>query len=225
MPRSYLFSAILILLLSSCATHHHTISGIREWSYPQNQFDKQFDFRYVDHVLEKTGNKRAARWAKRKNIHVISICLINNGKSPIHGTQLSLYNGNEKAEIIHNLWLARKVRQRVSPLMILAIPAFIIEEALFHSNDDEYENNYPDSFFEDEPSITQDVVDQELRKQAKANFNLTRELMNFQLANQTLYPGAAVYGIVGIRSKSDLHSLKVVLTQTDVKVLPLASKK
>ncbi|HKJ42734.1 MAG TPA: hypothetical protein VKA27_11610 [Sunxiuqinia sp.] len=222
MPRYLFFIVISVFLLNSCAVQHHSISGIRNWSYPQNQLDKQFDFRYVDHILEKTENKRAARWANRKNIHVISICLINNGKTSIHGTQLSFYNGDEKAEIMRNLWLGRKVRQRVSPLLILALPAFIIEDALFQSNDDEYGNTCSDPFFDDEPSITQKVVDQEFKKQVKANFNLTKELMNFQLANQALFPGKPVYGVVGIKCKGELNHLHVVVKDVDFQILSTA---
>ena len=226
MPRNYLYYALLCFFLSSCAVRHHTISGIRTWSYPQNQFDKQFDFRYVDHVLEKTGNKRGAKWADRKNIHIISICLINNGKQPIHGTQLSFYNNGEKVKIMHNLWLARKVRQRISPLLLLAFPAFIVEAVLFHSHDDDYDENCNSMYGPDEEDsyITNEIIEKEFQRQADANFNLTKELMEFQLAKQILYPGKPIYGVVGIQSKSDLKDLRVISNQSNFKVLSAIEK-
>lgn len=200
------------------------MTGIKSWSYPQNQMDKQFDFRYVDHVLEKTNNKRGARWAKRKNIHVISICLINNGKSPIHGSQLAFYEGDQKVELMHNLWLARKVRQRTSPLMILALPAFLIEDALFHRHDDEYEENCNSMFApdQDDTYITNEIVDQEFQKQNKANFSLAKELMNFQLANQILYPGKSVYGVIGIKCKGEIKHLQVMAKNADFQILSVS---
>lgn len=221
MIRNYLTITLLCFLLSSCAVQHHAISGIRNWSYPQNQFDKQFDFRYVDHVLEKTGNKRGAKWADRKHIHIIGICLINNGNTPIHGTQLSLFNNGEKVEVLPNVWLARKVRQRSSPLLLLAFPAFVVEAALFHQHDDEYDENCNSGFGPDmeDTYITDKIVKQEIKTQTAANFDLKKELMKFRLANQILYPGKQNYGVVGIRSKRDLQNLTIVCNQSDVKVL------
>ncbi|MGD9931584.1 MAG: hypothetical protein AB7U05_16310 [Mangrovibacterium sp.] len=41
---------VLICLLSSCAVQHKSLSGLREWTYPQSQFDHQVNFGFVDHV-------------------------------------------------------------------------------------------------------------------------------------------------------------------------------
>ena len=164
MIRYFPIFLICVFLFGSCAVQHKSLSGIKEWSYPQNQFDKQFDFSYVDDVLDKTNNKRSASWAKRKDIHVISIRLINNGKNPVHGMQISFYNGDDRAEIIHNNWLAKKVRQRFSPLMILWLPVFVVEAALFHKDDDDTDNFYR-SPYEPEPYY----ITEELANQAENN--------------------------------------------------------
>ncbi|MGQ8336373.1 hypothetical protein ACUNWD_07455 [Sunxiuqinia sp. A32] len=218
MFRSAFLFFISIILLSSCAARYKTITGIRDWSYPQNQFDKQFSFSYFDNVLKETNNKRAARWAKRKNIHVIGIKLINNGEKPIHGTQLSFYNGDERAEIIHNQWLAKKVRQRISPLMIVVLPALLVEDAIFHRNGDTDEFNTR-SFENDPHYFTEDIANQEEKRRKDANFSLKDELMKFQLANQVLIPNKAVYGVIGIRCKGELKDLRVVKNDSDFSII------
>jgi hypothetical protein len=204
------FLVSLLLLFDSCAVQHKQIAGMRDWSFPQSQFDNVFSFGYVDHVLDQSGNKRASRWAKRKNIHVIGIRIINNSNKPIHGMQIALLDHEEKqVEVIHNLWLAKKVRQRISPFMLLFIPAFIAEAALLHSDDENLDEFYR-SPYEPEPYyISEEFANQAEAKRMKANFDLQSELMNFQLAKQVLEPGKAVYGIMGIRCKGSLRNLRV----------------
>ena len=217
MKYSRLILLVFAILLSSCAAKHQPIASIYNWSYPQKQLDKQFDFSYVDQVLEKSNNKRAAKWAKRKNIHVISIRLINNGKKPLHGMQLAIYNGDEPVEIMHNGWLAKKVRQRYSPLMILFIPAMLLEEALLHPHDDDDE--YQSRAEQDYDYISMGIAEDVEKKREDANFNLKEELMDFQLANQILEPGKPIYGVIGIRCKGELNELRVVKNEVEFEIL------
>ncbi|WP_321287136.1 hypothetical protein [uncultured Sunxiuqinia sp.] len=220
MCRISILLLITVCLFSSCATQHKTISAISAWSYPQLQDDQQFGFSYVDGVLDKTGNKQASRWAKRKHIHVISVRIMNNGKKPVHGMQLSFYNGDEPVERIHNAWLAKKVRQRRSPLMILFAPVWLAEAAFYSSLDDDDDYYYERSYFEeDTPSITGDIASAVDNQRKNENLKLKDELMNFQLERQVLWPGKAVYGIIGIRSKEVLEHLRIVKHDVDFQVV------
>lgn len=203
---------IFFIFLSGCAVQHKSLTGIRNWSYPQHQMDSTITFSFVDDVLEKSGNVRQAKWADRKDIKIIGIKLINNTTKPIHGTQVSFVLNDEKVELIHNKWLAKKVRQRVSPALILAVPFFMIEELLFHRHDDEDEYYYHD---DSEPVyLTKEVVEQEEAYRKKSNFNLREGLISFQLASKVLLPGRPVYGIVGFKTGQDLEDLKVEVNQT-----------
>lgn len=208
----------LIWLLSSCAVQHKSLSGLREWAYPQSQFDHQVNFGFVDDVLDKTNNKRAAKWAKRKNIHVLAIRLVNTANHPVHGSQISFLTNGGQAEIIHSHWLAKKVRQRVSPFMILFLPAHLIEYGLFHSNDDEeyyhQASNEPEAYY-----LTEELARKAEANRKKANFDLHRELMTFQLASQKLMPGKPVYGLIGLRSKQDLTDMRVIISEIDYRVV------
>ena len=214
MNKIFFLSAIaVVFLLTSCAVQHKSLSGISQWSYPQHQMDSVISFSFVDDVLDKSGNKRQAKWADRKGIEIISIKLINNTKKPIHGTQIAYLLNNKKPEIIHNKWLAKKVRQRISPLMILALPFFIVEALLFHQDDndnDYYQLNNIEPYY-----ITNEVVAQQEVKRGAANFNLQKEIMSFKLASQVLVPGRPVYGIIGIKTGQKLDNLEVVVKQTD----------
>jgi hypothetical protein len=220
MSRITIFLLISVCLFSSCATQHKTISAISNWSYPLLQDDKEFSFRYVDGMLDKTGNKQAARWAKRKHIHVISVRIMNNGKKPVHGMQLSFYNGDEPVERIHNVWLAKKVRQRRSPLMILFAPVWLAEAAFYSSLDDDDDYYYERSpYEEDTPSITGDIASAVDNRRKNENLKLKDELVNFQLERQVLWPGRPVYGVIGIRSKENLEHLRIVMHDVGFEVL------
>lgn len=213
MNKIFFLSIIIVLLFSSgCAVQHKSLTSIRNWSYPQHQMDSTITFSFVGDVLEKSGNNRQAKWAESKNIKIIGIKLINNTTKPIHGTQLSFFLENQKVELIHNKWLAKKVRQRVSPALILAVPFFMIEELLFHRHDDEDEYYYHD---DSEPVyFTKEVVEQEEADRKSSNFNLREELISFQLASKVLLPGRPAYGIVGFKTTKPLDELKVLVKQT-----------
>ncbi len=205
---------LLVVVCCSCAVKHRTLTRVQDWSYPVGQMDDQLSFSYVDNILEKTNNKQGARWAKRKNIHVVSIRLINNSKHPIHGTQLSFFNGDEQVELVHNEWLAKKVRQRFSPLMVLFFPIALIEQAIYERAAD---NEYDDGV--EHESITMSFAEQVDDFRIKENSTLKDELMNFQLANQILMPGKPVYGIIGVRSKSELKTLRAVCRNSNFEIL------
>lgn len=208
---------ILTVLIVGCAAPHKSLSPIQTWDYPTHQIDPHISFSFADGTLEKTGNKHSARWAKRKNIHVMAIRLVNNSEKPVHGTQLAFYTDEEQAEIMHHEWMARKVRQRVSPLMILALPALLIEDAFLHRNNTD--NQHYDEE-QNEPYLTANLVDQENKRRTRANFNLQKELRSFQLANRVLLPGKPVFGIIGIKSKHSPERLKAVVRNQDIPLFP-----
>lgn len=218
MNKFFTLSILAIFLFPGCAVQHHTISGIRNWNYPITQINDTLSLGFVDGVLEKTGNLKPAKWATRKNIHVVGIKLINNSKTPIHGSQLAFYSNEQKIEMLHNRWLARKVRQRISPLMGLAIPFLFIEEALFH-NEGEHDINSP--FYESNPQyITTEVTSREQKKRKQSNNNLQQELVGFQTADKTLFPGKPVYGIIGFKNTSEINNLKVSVKRQEIDLFP-----
>ena len=206
---------LLLLSITSCAIQQQSISKIQDWSYPQVQFDKQLNFSFIDHVLEKTNNNRGERWAQRNNIHVLSVKLINTSNKPIHGTQISFMLNGEKAEILQNKWLAKKVRKRNSPLMVLFLPAFLIEDAIFHQNDEYLNNSYNADYIHDPYFVTEEVAKKADKKRKKANLNLTQEFMSFQLASKVLWPGKPIYGLIGIRSKNESINMNAVVSESD----------
>ena len=210
---------LFLLMLCSCATQHKPIAGIRDWPFQRSQFDSVLDFSYADQVLKVTGNRRADRWGRRKNIDVIAIKLINNGERPIHGTQLQLFNSDKPIEIVQNEWLARKVRQRQSPGLFLTIPFMIIESAFWSKLEEDDDDPYNDtSLEEDPPLISAMVADSEEKKRKTANFNLSEELKKFQVNSMIYRPGQAVFGIIGIRTHKPLQQLHWVVRPTDLKI-------
>ncbi len=203
----------------SCATRHKPIAGIRDWPFQTSQFDTVLDFSYTDQVLERTGNKRAGRWARRKNIEVIAVKVINNGERPIHGTQLQLFDGDKPIEIVQNEWLARKIRQRHSPGLFLTIPFMMIESIFWNELEEDDDDRYNDVYLdEDPPLISAIVADSEEKKRKTANFNLSKELKKFQVNSMIYRPGQAVFGVIGIRTRKPLQQLHWVVVPTDLEI-------
>lgn len=210
---------LFLLVLCSCATQHKPIAGIHDWAFQRSQFDSVLDFSYADQVLKLTGNKRADRWARRKNIDVIAIKLINNGERPIHGTQLQLLNGDKPIEIVQNEWLARKVRQRQSPGFFLALPFMILEAAFWNELENDDDDPYNNLYQDDDPLLISEMVaDAEEKKRKTANFNLSGELKKFQVSSVVYQPGQAVFGIIGVRTHKPLQQLHWTIRPTDLKI-------
>jgi hypothetical protein len=206
-------------MLYSCATQHKPIAGIRDWAFQRGQFDAALDFSYTDQVLKLTGNKRADRWANRKNIEVIAVKMINNGKHPIHGTQLQLFSGDKPIEIVQNEWLARKVRQRQSPGLFLTIPFMIIESAFWSKLEEDDDDPYSDTYPEEDPLlISAEVAEADEKRRKTANFNLNEELKKFRVSSMIYQPGKPVFGVIGIRTRKPLEQLHWKVRQTDLEI-------
>ncbi len=212
-----IYLLLLFLSITSCAIQQQSISKIQDWSYPQVQFDTKLNFSFIDHVLEKTNNNRGERWAQRNNIHVLGVKLINTSDKPIHGTQISFILNGEKAEILQNKWLAQKVRKRNSPFLVLFLPAFIIESAIYDAifnNEDEYgiNDHTNDMAFQ---SMSGKVANGYRNERKKANLSLTQEFMDFQIASKILWPGETIYGLIGIRSNNESINLNAEVSESD----------
>lgn len=216
---------LFLVVFCSCATQHKPIAGIRDWAFKRSQFDPSLDFSYADQVLKLAGNKRADRWARRKNIEVIAVKMINNGKRPIHGTQLQLFSGDKPVEIVQSEWLARKIRQRQSPGFFLAFPLMILESAFWNEleedDDDPYDGLYPD---EDPLLISETVVNAEEKRRKTANFNLHEELKKFQVNSMIYYPQQVVFGVIGVRTQKPLEQLHWKVRPTDLEITEQTGK-
>ena len=207
---------LILFLLCSCAVQYKPIANIRDWPFSHVQFDSAFSLSYADDILGLTGNKRADRWAHRKGIQVVAVKIINNGSKPVHGTQLHFVADSLPVEVLQNEWLARKIRQRRSPLMILAIPAMIVEASLWGDSDDDpaiVASNY------EIPSVTAHMVESEEKTRKKANFNLGEELKKFQVNRMIYWPGKPVFGIVGLKTGNSLKTLQLKTSEVDFQIV------
>ncbi len=219
--KAIIFPIICLGLLSSCSTTKPLdFSGMKSWSYPQNQFDKQFSVGYADHVLKKLGQERADKWARRRGIHVLSMKIINNTNKPVRGVQLALENGDEPVEVLSNKWVAKKVRKKMSPFLFFLIPLSGVENTIWKSvyQVDEYPTAMETN--PEVPSISEKAIGSIKKKRRKKNKKLESDLEKFQLGIQYFPPGTPVYSIVAIRSRGDLTNLKLKMNGIKLEVLP-----
>lgn len=214
----YLLTLLIVTILYGCATKHHSMQALPRCSYPNISPSDTITLSYFDNVLEKSQNRRAASWAKRKGYHFLGVKLLNNTDEIIRGFQLKFYQGDSKINTVSNKWAARKVRQRLNSTPFICFFTGLFEALIFRSiNSDE--DNYEDTLWADDDKLAAPIsatiyeADKETRK--RANKDLIRELESYEIFRKTLYPGKPAYGIVVVKSKQLPQNLRIKVLKMD----------
>jgi len=204
-------------ILSSCAVKHKqltTLNLVHFNSYHFNNIDSiQYGYfeNLLENLLEHSNNKRLIRWANRKNYQFIGFNVINTSEDFRKGYQLKFYHKGQRLNLVRNEWAAHKAKQKVSAAPFIAVPFIILEAILFNKDKEPQRDEYGFSIYDENNSVSMQLVeaDNELRK--KANKNLLKDLILHDICHQTLPFGVPVYGIIIIDSKEPLDSIKVSL--------------
>ncbi len=215
MKKTGVIFILAIILFTSCATQRESFTSIKSWSYPPGQLDSTLGFSFVENVLGKVNYNQKEQWAHNKNIHIISVRLINNTSEPIHGTQISFQINGKKVETVDNKWLAKKIRKRSFPQMLVFLPFYLIEDAIFHSYDDEYD---PYNIYEDF-HVTNAIANEVDQERIESNNSLMLELIDNELYRKVLWPNTPVYSIVGIKYEGDISDLKATVSEAKFSII------
>ncbi|MCU4175127.1 hypothetical protein [Carboxylicivirga sp. N1Y90] len=200
-----------ILLLSSCAVQHKTLPKLNISyieSFHLNETDSLY-YGYFKDLLALTENsKLKQRWAKRKNYQIIGFEVMNTSESFTKGFQLKFYHNNERIIPLRNEWIAKKARQKVNKVSLIAYPMHFIELCLFPPEKQEDEDGFDTTDYST-VSLKAAEMNNEVRK--KANSDLLKDLQENDISHKVLPRGLPVYGIIIIEGNIPLDQLQVKL--------------
>jgi len=187
---------------------------LEQCAFPIISVNDTLNLGYFDKVLEKTENKRAAKWAKRNHFHLFGIQLINNTDKYIHGSELEFYSRGKKLEIISNKWAANKLRQRINSTPFIGFFTSLIEAIIYSKIDQERDNGISSQNHNAaiDHTISNEIVtiSEDIRK--TANNNLMDEMIKYDIVRQKLYSDKVNYGIIVIKSDKAPQKIKVRIT-------------
>lgn len=202
---------IITIVYSSCSTPHISMQSLEQCAFPIVSINDTLNLGYFDKVLEKTENKRAAKWAKRNHFHLYGIQLMNNTEKSIHGSELEFYSQNKKLELISNKWAAKKLRQRINSTPFIGFFTSIIE-TIIYSKIDEQRNNGIDPLNHSaaiDHTISNEIINisEDIRK--TANNNLMDEMIKYDIIRQKLYSNKINYGIIVLKADKAPQKIRV----------------
>lgn len=197
-----------VLICTSCAVKHQTIPEFQFENIEIQKFNPtdSLYYGYFKDLLKESNNKRLKRWAKRKDYTIIGFEVTNVSSNFTKGYQLKYFIGDQRIIPIRNEWIAKKARQKINGLGLLAIPVGLFEMVF---RDAVYEN-YDIDIGEGAPvSMQMAEANNQMRKQA--NKELLNELVSREISDKVLRRGIPVYAIVILEGDIDLNNLEVKL--------------
>lgn len=201
------------------------MQSLEQCAFPIISVNDTLNLGYFDKVLEKTENKRAAKWAKHNHFHLYGIQLMNNTDKRIHGSELEFYSEGKKLEVISNKWAANKLRQRINSTPFIGFFTSLIEVVIYSKIDPERDNGTDplNHSIAIDHTISNEIVtiSEDIRK--TANNNLMDEMIKYDIVRQKLYSDKANYGIIVI--KSDKAPQKIRVRITDPKEFKIGKNK
>jgi hypothetical protein len=173
--------------LGSCASPYGVIKDIPDFS--DKTTVQHVDVSFQHDLLRKTGNRKYARRASRKDISVVAVKIVNrSGKTLVPGENLFFTSDGERVDLIDTKRLFRKTRQSVF-IHLLYLPLTFI----FIADGDVL---VPIGIFIGPPLAGANMVI------AAISNDLYRDaLRKFELVGKPVSPNSIAIGIIGLRRK------------------------
>ena len=176
-------------------------------SFQKNNRDS-IKYRFYNGILKSSGNKHLIRWANRHHYHAFGVEIVNLSGDFRKGFQLKFYINQNRLIPVNNQWFAKKARQKMSAAPFIAIPFFVAESAIFHSDPPRGSDG-----FEIDPdyntSITGKVVEADNKRRKHANAKFLNDLKELDLSYKVVPTGKPVYGIVIFKEEFSIDKLTV----------------
>ncbi|MCU4165068.1 hypothetical protein [Carboxylicivirga caseinilyticus] len=196
----------IVYICASCATPHKVIPKLPSVAIDNIKFNSSDSlyYGYFEDILQKSDNKRLQRWAKRKNYSLIGFEVTNASTEFTKGYQLKYYYQGKKLTPIRNEWVAKKARQKINGLGLLAIPLGLIEMIF---RDATYENLDIDIGEGAPSSMRMAEINNQNRKEA--NRQLLNNLVNLEISDKVLKKGVPIYAVMVLEGEIDLSELEI----------------
>lgn len=173
----------------------------------------------ADQILYGENNIKKG-WAKRNNVRVLHIKIINNSDQNLHGSQFVFYANGDKLEMVNNQLASEKLKSKKFPAAVYIIPVAIVAIVIYAGivnllgSSDDFDG---DGFDDDR--------DNNIRKTDKDGDSLhglnliQKELYLFNIAEKIIRPGEQVSGLIAFRAKKSIHELDIRIEKVDFEVI------
>jgi len=178
-------------------------------------------FSYSADQIRYGENNIKKGWAKRNNVQVLQVKIINNSDQNLHGSQFGFFSNGNKLEIINNQLASKKLKSKKFPTAVYIIPvaivAIVIYAGIVSLIDDSSQDFDGDGFDDDR--------DDSIRKKDKTQnplhgLNLIqKELYLFNMAEKIIHPGEQVSGLIAFRSEKPINELDIRIEKADFEVI------
>jgi hypothetical protein len=209
--------AISIFILSSilfaqCSTQKNTISLSKT---KQAAVREDITFSYSDDQIANKESNLKTGWAKRNEIQVLSVNIINNSDEAIHGTQFCFVAEGDTLEIFNNKIAAKKLKTKKFPTYLLLIPPALVIVVVYVGilSIMDGPSDYDNDGFEDNTIFT---VKNEEPKDELQGFNaIQKGLYTFNIAEKTLLPNQQLSGVIAFKSTKPINTLDIKIRKLD----------
>ncbi len=178
-------------------------------------------FSYSSDQIRYGENNIKKGWAKRNNVHVLQVKIINNSDQNLHGSQFAFFANGDKLEMVNNQLASKKLKSKKFPTAVYIIPVAIVAVVIYAGIVnllDESSQDFDGDGFDDDK-------DDHIRKTDKDRdpldgLNLIqKELYLFNIAEKIIRPGEQVSGLIAFRSEKPINELDIRIEKADFKVI------
>jgi hypothetical protein len=200
------------ILFVQCSTQKNTIT-LSKTKQPVVRED--ITFSYSDDQISNGVNHLKTGWAKRNDVQVLNINIINNSDEPIHGTQFCFIAEGDTLEIVNNKIASKKLKTKKFPTYVFLIPPVLVIAVVYIGilSIVDIPNDLDNDGFQDEPILT--VKKEEPKDELQGLNAIQKGLYTFNISEKTVMPNQQISGLIAFKSEKPINSLDIKIRKLD----------
>jgi len=203
---------VISILFVQCSTQKNTIT-LSKTKQPVVRED--ITFSYSDDQISNGVNHLKTGWAKRNDVQVLNINIINNSDEPIHGTQFCFIAEGDTLEIVNNKIASKKLKTKKFPTYVFLIPPVLVIAVVYIGilSIVDIPNDLDNDGFQDEPILT--VKKEEPKDELQGLNAIQKGLYTFNISEKTVMPNQQISGLIAFKSEKPINSLDIKIRKLD----------
>ncbi len=215
MKRAFAIFMASTFLFTQCTIPKNAVTLLKT-KQPVVREDISFSYS-ADQIANRENNLKTG-WAKRNNIQVLEVNIVNNTDNAIHGTQFSFISNGEALEVANNKLAAEKLKSRKFPKYVVYIPVFLIIAIVAGALEGDSRDLDGDGF-DDDPDNNL-FRNRKVNKDETQGYNLLQKgLYVFNISERTLKPGEQLSGLIAFKSKKTIEELDIQIKPVDFEII------
>jgi hypothetical protein len=153
--------------------------------------------------------------AKRNDVQVLNINIINYSAEPIHGTQFCFVAEGNTLEIINNKIASKKLKTKKFPTYVFLIPPVLVIAVVYIGilSIVDSPNDLDNDGFQHDPIFN---VKKEKPKDELQGLNaIQKRLYTFNISEKTVLPNQQVSGLIAFKSEKPINTLDIKIRKLD----------